>query len=50
MLRSNGDCKQNNNKDWEMEELGRLGMQDQSLETILQRCKPHGKQSPQDKA
>lgn len=50
MLWSNGDCKQNNSKDWEMEELGRLGMEDQGLKTILERCKPRGKQSPQDKA
>lgn len=50
MLWSKGDCKQNNRKDWEMEESGRLGVEDQRLKAILERCKPHGKQSPQDKA
>lgn len=50
MLWSNGDCKQNNRKDWEMEELGRLGVEDQGLKAISERCKPRGKQSPQDKA
>lgn len=49
MLRSNEDCKQNISRDWEMEELGRLGMEDQGFKTILERCKPRGKQSSQDK-
>lgn len=50
MLWSKGDCKQNNRKDWEMEESGRLGVEDQRLKAILERCKSRGKQSPQDKA
>lgn len=33
-----------------MEELGRLGVEDQGLKAILERCKPCEKQSPQDKA